>query len=96
VSELFGRAPHGPGDGLEIGGAASNCKAGDVTQERRVRPCAAFVRGDSGQIENGSRVVGVELELCAAEPRRRGDGIAGLVQPGIHGGILAERRPACA
>lgn len=95
MTELLWRAPHSPGDGLEIGGAAANCEAGDVTHKRRIRPRAAFMRRDSGEIENGSRVVGVELEVCAAEPGRGRDGIASLLQPSIHGGILAQRRPAC-
>lgn len=96
MTELLWRAPHSPGDGLEIGGAAANCEAGDVTHKRRIRPRTAFMGRDSGEIENGSRVGGVELELCATESRHGGDGIASLLQPSIHGGILAQPRPACA
>lgn len=96
MSELLLRALDGPGERLEVRGAASRRETRDVTEERRVRPSAALVRSDAGEIEDGSRVVRVELELCPVEPRRGSDRLTGLLEPRVHGAILAELLPACA
>jgi hypothetical protein len=78
-------------ESLEIGRTASHGNPGQVTEERCVRPLAALVGCEAGDLENDSNLIVVELKLAGWKSRCGGDLITRPLQPRVHPAILSQR-----